>query len=100
MEDFFDDEDTYETITMTDDNGEEKEYFVLDALENGGSKYILAVEASEWDSESDDANALILKETSVDSEDAVYSQIEDENEYKKIVVMFQENNPEQQMDFI
>ena len=43
LSDFFEDDETYETITLTDDDGIETDFVVIDAIENNNTKYLIVV---------------------------------------------------------
>ena len=88
----FDDEvmDGYETIMLTDEDGNEAEFAVIDAVEADGASYILVLEADLLDDE--DAEAMILKKTSEDGDDVSYELIEDDEEFDKVADLFAQNN--------
>ena len=81
--------DDLETITMTDEDGSEIEFYVVDELEYSGAKYLLVVEAEGFDD--DEADAIILKETGQEDEEIIYEAIEDDNEFKAVSEMFSAN---------
>lgn len=72
-------------FTFADGNGED-EFFVLEETMINGSEYILVT-----DSEKDDAECLILKETDrKDEGDCVYEIVEDETELLAVSKVFEE----------
>lgn len=73
-----------ETYKLTDENGVETLYVLLDVLEEGGQKYFALVPH-----ESKDDSPLILKEVIKDGE-KVLSEIEDDEEFEKIGSIFAE----------
>lgn len=95
--DEFDDDETYETVTMTDETGKETDFFVIDAIELDKHKYILVVAAEDFDN--DEPEAVILKETVTKGEDAIYELVEDENEYNKVIIMLQDNDSDYEVQF-
>lgn len=98
LNDFSDEnEETYETITLTDENGEETDFIVIDALENNKIKYILVVSAE--DADLDEPEAAILKEINSDTEFSYYEFVQDDNEFKKISVLFNDNETDYEMNF-
>ncbi|HAQ39985.1 MAG TPA: DUF1292 domain-containing protein [Clostridiales bacterium] len=86
--DEFDDEDVIESITVTDEDGNEIEFYILDVVEHKGGTYLLVIE----DIEDDDTEATIIKEVEVDGDDVVYELIEDEEEFNIIAELFENNN--------
>lgn len=73
-----------ETYRLTDENGVETLYELLDVLEEDGQKYFALVPH-----ESEDDYPLILKEIIKDGE-KVLSEIEDDEEFDKIGAIFAE----------
>ena len=68
-----------------DGNGED-EFFVLEQTKINGSTYILVT-----DSEEDDAECLILKETGVEEQtDKMYEIVEDDTELLAVSKVFEE----------
>ena len=88
----FDEEmmDSYETIMLTDEDGNEAEFAVIDAIESEGASYILVLEAELLDDEN--AEAMILKKVGENGEDVNYELIEDDAEFDKVADLFAENN--------
>lgn len=70
---------------LADSNGS-AEFFVLEQTRINGTNYILVT-----DSEQGDAEALILKDLSMDGEqEAIYEIVEDDNELEAISAVFRE----------
>lgn len=97
LSDFFEEDETYETITMTDENGIETDFVVIDGIEVDNKKYILVVSAKDVDLE--EPEAAILKEVSSDDNDSYYKFVDDDNEFKKISVLLQDNETDYEMNF-
>lgn len=76
-----------EKIRFTSDElQEETEFFVLEQTKLNGVSYILVT-----DSEEDDAECLILKDTSAKEEkESIYEIVEDEKELSAILKVFEE----------
>ncbi|HWT27826.1 MAG TPA: DUF1292 domain-containing protein [Mobilitalea sp.] len=75
-------------ITFTTDDGEEVVFRVLEQTRLGGTDYLLVSTA---DDEDEDAEALILKDISKDTdEEAIYDIVEDEKELDLVVGIFKE----------
>ena len=77
--------DENKVIFVTSDN-EEIEFTVLEQTTLNGSNYLLVV----CDDEEDEADALILKEISVDNDDVVYDIVEDDVELDAVSSVFAE----------
>ncbi len=88
----FDDELTeeFETIMLTDENGDEAEFVIIDTLENEGESYILVVETAYIDDE--DAEYMLLKKVEEEGEDVSYELIEDDDEFDKVAALFAEKS--------
>ena len=82
----------FETVTLTDEDGCEIEFAIIDSLENEGNTYILAVETQMLDDEESEA-ALFKKVKTDDGEDA-YEIIEDDTEFDMIAELFQSSGSE------
>lgn len=71
---------------MSDELGEEVEFFVLEQTKLNGVSYILVT-----DSEDDDAECLILKDTSgADETESLYEIVEDDVELNAVLKVFEE----------
>jgi len=97
LNDFFEDEETYETITLTDEDGIETDFVIIDAIEANKTKYILVVSAKDVDL--DEPEAAILKEINSDSDFSYYEFVDDDNEFKKVSVLFHDNETDYEMEF-
>lgn len=96
FEEFYED-DTYETVVMTDENGIETDFVVIDAITVSKVRYLLVVEAESIDDE--ESEATILKETFTNDNEAVYSLVEDDAEFNKISILLQDNDNDYEMKF-
>ncbi len=76
-----------EKITFTfDDTNEQVEFFVLEQTKVNGSTYILVT-----DSEEEEAECLILKDTSAaEDKDSLYEIVEDDVELTAVLKVFEE----------
>ena len=76
-----------EKIRFTfEDTNEEVEFFVLEQTKVNGNSYILVT-----DSEEDEAECLILKDTSLAEEkDSLYEIVEDDVELSAVLKVFEE----------
>lgn len=75
-----------EKIRFLSEDMQEIEFFVLEQTRLNGVSYILVT-----DSEEDDAECFILKDTSKEEEtESIYEMVEDENELSAILKIFEE----------
>lgn len=75
-----------EKIIFTfDETNETVEFFVLEQTKINGENYILVT-----DSEEDDAECLILKQTDSKEEDSIYDIVEDDTELEAVSKVFEE----------
>ena len=74
-----------EKITMlSDENGEELEFYVLEQTRIGGHNYILVTDVEEGD-----GDALILKDMSQDGEEeSIYDVVSDDEELEAVSGVF------------
>ena len=76
----------FETVTMTDENGEEIEFSIIDNVACGGERYLLVVETELMDD--DETDAIILKEVSINTDDVTYELVEDDAEFHRVADLF------------
>ena len=76
----------FEMVTMTDEDGTEVEFSIIDHVASGTDRYLLVVEMEKMDEE--ESEALILKEISIDANDITYEMVEDDAEFDRIAEMF------------
>ena len=84
MEEF----EEFETMILTDEDGQEVEFAIIDNTELDGTTYLLVVEAELIDDEN--AEALILKQVGADEENVDYELIEDDEESDRVAALFQQ----------
>lgn len=94
---FGDQEETYEVVSMVDDDGKETEFFVMDGIDVDKSRYLLLVKTEDFDL--DEPEAFIFKEISVNEDECTYEPVEDEKEYKKVLLLLQDEDSEYEMKF-
>lgn len=84
----FDEElvEEFDTILLTDEDGIETEFMIIDSLEYEGNTYILVLESALIDDE--DAEAMVLKKVAEDGEEDSYELIEDDEEFDKVADLF------------
>ena len=75
-----------EKITLQTDTGEAVDFYVLEETRINGMNYLLVT-----DSEEDDGECLILKDTSEDQDqESLYEIVEDEKELDAVLTVFEE----------
>ncbi|MBQ9610464.1 MAG: DUF1292 domain-containing protein [Lachnospiraceae bacterium] len=84
-------EEGLETITITFEDGENVDFYVLEETQLMGINYYLVVETEEYDSK-DDVECAILKENmdASDEEFGSYSFVDDEKELESLSKIFDE----------
>lgn len=75
-----------ESITIIDENNEEKNIYVIETTTIGGINYYLATESED----EDDDVALIFKDMSdKEDEEAILAPVEDDAEYEAVAKVFE-----------
>ncbi len=74
-------------ITLTDDEGSEIDFYILEQTELGGQTYRLVTDSAE---DEEEAEALILREIVTENNEAVYETVEDETELNALSKLFEE----------
>ncbi len=82
--------DDVEVITLFGEKGEEKDFAVVDALRLEEANYLLVVNI-EQNEEAEEVEACILKEIEEENSDIVYELVEEDEEFEKLIELFQEN---------
>lgn len=93
----FGEDETYEVITIVDDDGQERDCFVVDGIEVDKTKYILLVDCEEFDKS--EPEAYLFKEVEEDGDEFVYEPVEDDEEYNKIIILLQDEDSGYEMKF-
>lgn len=89
--DFFeDDEDVYDVITMTNEDGSEEDFFVIDGIDVEKVRYLLLVKAEDFEEE--EPEAYIFKEVEVNENECTYEPVEDDAEYNKVMILLQNDD--------
>lgn len=89
MSDMF--EETYEPdlLTLSDEDGNEQEFEIIDSLEIEDDFYYALVPVTDESSlESDDGDLIILKVITEDTGDEILATIEDDAEYDRVAALF------------
>ena len=89
MSDMFD--ETYEPdlLTLSDEDGNEQEFEIIDSLEIGDDFYYALVPVPDENSlTSDDGDLVILKVVTEDTGEEILATIDDDEEYDKVAALF------------
>jgi len=84
-----------ETIIMTDEDGNEAEYIIIDEFEHNQTSYLIMVKAE--NAEDDEAEAAIFKQVAAGEEEFVYEEIS-EDEYNELEDMLKARMAEFDID--
>lgn len=90
-------DNSYDIISIIDENNNSIDCFIIDVLEDKNINYLLVVPCEYFEDE--EIEAFILKQISEKNEDIVYIPITDDNEYNRILILFQENETDYEMRF-
>ena len=74
----------FEIVTMTDEDGTDVEFSIIDNVASGTDRYLLVVETEKMD----ETQALILKEVAIDANDITYEMVEDDAEFDRVAELF------------
>lgn len=74
-------------ITLTDEDGSDLDFYILEQTELGGETYLLVTDSGE---DEEDAEALILREIVTENGEAVYETVEDETTLSALSKLFEE----------
>lgn len=88
MSDMFD--ETYEPdlLTLSDEDGNEQEFEIIDSLEIGDDFYYALVPVTDENSlTSDDGDLVILKVVTEDTGEEILATIDDDEEYDKVAAL-------------
>ena len=81
-------------LSLTDEDGQEHEFEILDELDEGDNHYVALVPCSEEDDDDEDGQLIVLKSEEEDGEEFL-AYIEDEDEFNKIAAIFVERLSEE-----
>ena len=74
-------------ITLTDEDGSDLDFYILEQTELGGETYLLVTDSGE---DEEEAEALILREIVTENGEAVYESVEDETTLEALSKLFEE----------
>lgn len=80
-------------ITLTDENGNDVDFLLLDVVEYNGDDYMVMVPMDDEEIEdSDDEDEVVILKVIRDGEEETYSGVEDEDVLNAVFEIFQEEN--------
>lgn len=74
-----------DNITIYNDEGEESVFYVMEQTQINGNSYLLATESDD----DEELEAWIFKQVRTEEDDIVYTTIEDEEEIKAVMKVFE-----------
>ncbi len=78
--------DTEGMITLTDEDGKETDFYIIEQTELGGDTYLLVTDSTE----DEEAEALILREIPEDEGMVTYETVDDDEKLKALSGLFEE----------
>jgi uncharacterized protein YrzB (UPF0473 family) len=84
-------EDRDDIITLTDDEGNETEFMVIDGTDYNNKSYLMLVEADAADDE--ESEAMLLR-IDMDGDDEVLVTVDDEEEFNAVAALFEQQYEE------
>lgn len=82
--------ESYNSVTLTDENGNDCEFELVDAIEHGGKKYCVLYPI-ELSAEERDAEEPLILEYVFDENGDYLEELSDEDEYDEIYELYREN---------
>lgn len=82
--------ESYNTVTLTDENGNDCEFELVDAIEHGGKKYCVLYPI-ELSAEEREAEEPLILEYVFDENGDYLEELSDEDEYDEIYELYREN---------
>ena len=91
--DIYEDDDfSPDLISLTDEDGNEMDFEVLDMLELHGKSYIALMPVNPDGSDSEDGEYVVLRtDTDEENKEEYFSTIEDDDEFNEVVAAFNES---------
>ncbi len=86
-------DDAYEVVTLTTDEGDTEDFYVIDAAKFEGFTYVLTVPVEGQDEDDEVFDAVILREIADESDDdnITYDIVTDEEEFERVANFFSES---------
>lgn len=84
------DEDYADVYTLTDEEGKEYQFEVIDEVEMDGTLYFAMVPVEETESEAEVWNYVVLKQVKDENGEDYLETLEDDDEFEKVAAYFDE----------
>lgn len=81
------DYEEYNTVTLTDENGNDMEFELVDAIEHGDKKYCILYPEGQTDEERE-ADEPVILEYVIDGDGDYLEEIVDEDEYDEVYNLY------------
>jgi len=91
-----DDETEINCVVMTDEDGNDVEYVIIDEIEHNGNRYLVMIEAD--DDDDDEAEAVIYKHAGEENDEVIYEEI-DEKEFESLLEILKERLSDFDVEF-
>lgn len=88
-------------ITLTDDEGNDVEFFLLDVVEYKDEDYMVMIPLDDDDEEldeDDEEDEVVILKVVHEGDEEIYSGVEDEETLNAVFAIFQEQNAEEDED--
>ncbi len=92
-------EDELQTIQVVTEDDEIIDCIVIDAVKLDDIEYLLVVPQEDIESDTDKADAFILKTIEEKENEIIYSPIEDDKEYEKVIALLQKSSDDYTLEF-
>ena len=90
-------EKAYEYVSMTDDEGNETDFIIMDGIDVDNVRYLLLVKAEDFDNE--EPEAFIFKEIEINETECTYEPVTEDKEYNKVLLLLQDEDADYEMKF-
>lgn len=82
----------WDTLSLIDDDGNEILLSVIDAIEYNNCTYMLVIDDEELEDEEEEDAVSIIKQVGEDGENIMYEFLDDDDEIKKVLELFQSSS--------
>lgn len=86
---FFDDEDEDSIITLTDEDGNDVDFILLDAITMDEKNYVVLIPAEDEDPEAEEEEVLIMRVDTDENGEDFFTGVDDEEEAQRVFEIFQ-----------
>lgn len=84
-----------EVITLIDEEGEEQDFAILDMVELEGSRYVILLPVDEGEEDEEEGEVIILKFTRDKEGNEILAGIEDDEEWERVADAWEEKVAEE-----